>query len=93
MAHKTYRTNPNVVATTLDDAESVLLDLQSRRYYTLNETGTRIWQLLSEGRHESDIADVLTAEYEVTNEQARNHISSLLADLREDGLIEEVADS
>lgn len=91
MADKTYRTNPNVVATTLDEAESVLLDLHTRRYYTLNETGTRIWQLLGEGCTVSGIADILTAEYDVTLEEAQNHISTLVSDLEEDGLIEETS--
>ena len=45
-----YRPNPDVIATTLEDSESVLLDVKTRRYYSLNETGTRIWELLTDGQ-------------------------------------------
>lgn len=91
MSDQRYKPNPNVVATTLEDAESVLLDLNSRRYYTLNETGTRIWQLLSDGRPTSEIAGVLTTEFDVTEEEAREHVHALVSDLQVDGLIEEVS--
>lgn len=90
MPEQTYRPNPNVVATTLEDAESVLLDLETRRYYTLNETGTRIWQLLSEGRPVSDIAVVLTSEFEVSENDARDHARALIDELVEDGLIDKL---
>ena len=48
--------------------ETVLLELESGRYYGLNETGTRMWTLLVEhGR--ADIAlQTLLAEYDVPAE-------------------------
>lgn len=92
MANSSYRPNPNVVATTLEQTESVLLDLTTRRYYTLNETGTRIWQLISEGRSMAEIAATLTSEFEVSEEDARTHVEALISDLRDDGLIEAASD-
>ena len=85
-----YRTNPNVVATTLDDDESVLLDLNTRRYYSLNETGTRIWEHLVDGAGLTEIAARLTEEYDVSEAEAQEHIEALLSELKSEGLVEEL---
>lgn len=92
MADPVYRTSPNVVATTLKDSESVLLDVNSRRYYSLNATGTRIWQLLGDDGRVSEIAAALASEYEVSEEEAREHVSRLLGEFRAEGLIDEVSE-
>ena len=44
-----FRTHPEVVDTTLEEQEVVLLQLESMRYYSLNLTGARIWQGLKQG--------------------------------------------
>jgi hypothetical protein len=47
---QSFKTSSDVVVTELDgENESVLLHLGTKKYYTLNETGVRIWQLLGEG--------------------------------------------
>ena len=38
-----------VVDTELDTGETILLQLESTTYYSLNTTGTRIWQGLKRG--------------------------------------------
>ena len=43
------RPHPEVVDTTLDEGEVVLLHLESKTYYSLNLTGQRIWQGLKNG--------------------------------------------
>lgn len=88
-----YRPCPNVVATTLDDSDSVLLHLNTRRYYTLNETGTRIWQLVNDELPVRDIVSSLLDEYEIDQEDLRRHVESLLSELQEEGLVEEVSNA
>lgn len=85
-----YRPNPDVIATTLEDSESVLLDVKTRRYYSLNETGTRIWELLADGQAVSGIVAKLVSEYDVGEEDARNHVEALLSDLHSEGLVDQV---
>lgn len=41
-----YRIHPSVLFTDLEDGTSVLLHLDSKFYYTLNESGTIIWKAL-----------------------------------------------
>jgi hypothetical protein len=38
------RPHPQVVDTALESGETVLLQLESKIYYSLNVTGTHIWQ-------------------------------------------------
>lgn len=92
MPDRSFRTNPDVVATPLEDGDSVLLDLKKRRYYTLNETGSRVWQLVEDGMALSGIITAITEEWDVTAEEAKVHVENLLSDLEDQGLVEDAAD-
>ncbi len=82
----TYRKNPLVACTELDDG-AVLLDLDTKYYYNLNETGLRIWQIMEESQDFTEIADKLSNEYEVDIEKAKSSVLKLVEDLEKDGLI------
>ena len=61
------------VFTALDDGTGVLLNLETRAYYSLNRTGSRLWKLIEEVEAVSlDDLVMLTCErFEVSQEQAR----------------------
>ena len=82
-----YRVAADALAATLSDG-AVLLNLRTKRYYSLNETGTRIWQLLLERRTEEEIVQMLTTEYEVDAAIARDEMLAVIASLRDCALIE-----
>ena len=73
------------------DGETVLLDLKSGVYYSLNEAGTVVWNLFAEGATEAELAGALAAEYEVPAEEALRDVRELLKDLCDEGLIVEEA--
>lgn len=89
----TYRPSSDVVSTQLDDEEAVLLSLETQQYYSLNETGSRVWELLSDGQDIDAIAAAITEEWEVTEEDALNYVQSFLQELHEEGLVDEVTDA
>ena len=70
--------------------EIVILDLQSEQYFSLDEVGTRVWQLLKENCDTQKVFEIMQAEYEVTKEQLFADIKSLMDDLIDVGLIKEV---
>ena len=76
----------HVLARKLDD-EMVLLNLDSGEYFGLNDTGTRVWELLADGRSRDEVVDRLTEEFEVAAEVASSHVASLCAELLEAGLL------
>ncbi|MEF8866388.1 MAG: PqqD family protein [Salinibacter sp.] len=83
-----YRPNSDVVSTEVDEDESVLLSLETQQYYSLNETGSRIWELLSAGHDAEDIASAITEEWATTHEEALDYVQSFLRELSEAGLVE-----
>jgi len=77
---------PNVLIRFLDQ-ESVLLNLNTEKYFGLDAVGTRMWQLLT-GSPTIEAACVqLLEEYQVDSETLRSNLSELLDHLAENGLI------
>jgi hypothetical protein len=61
---------PDVVVTGLENKEAVLLHLGTKMYYSLNETGLRIWQILGSNLTIEEISERLQGEFDVTPEKA-----------------------
>lgn len=73
------------------DGEAVLLDPNAGCSYNLNAVGTVIWKML-DGTHTSgEIASAICESYEVEYEQALQDVEHLLADMRTNNLVSEVA--
>lgn len=88
-----YRPSSDVVSTQLDEEEAVLLSLETQQYYSLNETGSRVWELLSEGQDVDAIAAAISNEWEVTEDEALRYVQSFLEELHDEGLVEEATDT
>jgi len=80
--------NPDVVYTRFDETSAALLNLKTKRYYTLNETGARIWELFEGGEDVAAVVRVLLEEFEVDTAQAEACVADFLAELRSEGLLE-----
>ncbi len=61
--------------------EAVLLELESGRYYGLNETGTRMWSLLAEHERVEEVLEVLFQEYDAPPERLRQELHQFIATL------------
>jgi coenzyme PQQ synthesis protein D (PqqD) len=70
------------------DRESVLLNLETEQYFGLDETGTRMWQLMTASPSIEAAYQELLAEYDVESELLRSHLMELLTRLMESGLLE-----
>jgi len=83
--------HPDVITTELQGAqgkEAVLLHLTTKHYFSLNETGLRIWQLLDERLPLAAVAGRLTEEYELSVEQAQQSVFNLAQALLEERLVD-----
>jgi hypothetical protein len=81
--------DPDVLTTELEGEggpEAVLLSLTTQRYFSLNPTGLRIWNLLGEGFPLGDVAHRLTEEYDVGAERAEGAVLALSEALLEQRL-------
>ncbi len=70
------------------DRESVLLNLETERYFGLDETGTRMWQLVTASQDIEAAYRELLAEYDVEPELLRTNLTDLLGQLVENGLLQ-----
>ena len=69
------------------DGESVLLNLDSERYYGLDEVGTHRWKVVTSSATIGDAYEALMAEYDVGPELLAADMRSLLTDLVAHGLL------
>lgn len=81
-----YRSIPEALVATLADG-AVLLNLQTKRYFSLNETGTRIWEMVQQTAGEDAIVEALLEEYEVDEATARSEVRRILDELIDAQLI------
>lgn len=88
-AEPTYDPHPRVLFTELNESEAVLLSLPASRYYTLNETGSRIWKVLEAGATPARVARSLAEEYEIGYAQALDHARAFVGELLQEGLVRE----
>ena len=59
----------------------------SNGLFMLNELGAFIWDLLPNANSEADICSAVLAQYEVSEETAREDVSAFLAKLRDMDII------
>lgn len=71
----------HVVYTEFDGREAVLVDLNTKRYYTLNETAMLVWRGLEAGKTTTEIARDVCDRYDVTEEHATASIERLVTSL------------
>lgn len=75
---ETPRVLEHIVATDFEGGEGVLVDLNTRKYYQLNETAMVVWRGLEQGRGLEEIVAEMTGSYEVTPERARASVARVL---------------
>ncbi|MFO0701630.1 MAG: PqqD family protein [Nitrospira sp.] len=80
--------NPDVQATNMD-GETVLLDLGTGRYYTLNLVGSLIWELCIGQQTISDIHTVLCDRFDIVPERALDDLVTLVNQLTQEGLLQQ----
>lgn len=81
---------PSHVLVRVLDKESVLLNIETERYFGLDETGTRMWQLVTAAPKVEVAYQQLLDEYDVEPELLRENLTDLLARLVENGLLQVV---
>ncbi len=78
----------HVIFTDLDGLEGVLVDLNTKKYYQLNETASLIWRGLENRLPVNHIATEMTERYEVTLEGAMSSIEKALRHFEAQKLVE-----
>jgi hypothetical protein len=80
------RPHPDVVARRVDD-EAVLVQLGSNQVYSLNRTGARLWELLSEGSSPAEAYERMLVEFDVSPNELRAEVDAFLELLLREQLV------
>lgn len=86
-----FQRNNHLPHTTIE-GDTVLLDIQSGKYYGLASTGHRIWTLLEKPHTFDDLCATLLTEYDVERAQCEKDVRSFLDELIQAGLVSHVLD-
>lgn len=85
---KKVRSSQRCLLTELEDGTGVLLHLDTKFYFTLNDTGVFVWnQLVRDASSGYELAEQLSERFEVTADQAVRDVLSLLEELEVNQLI------
>jgi len=68
--------------------EAVLLNINSGRYFGLDDVGTRMWTALTSSECVEKAYKTLLAEYDVEGERLRQDLQGMIGKLVEHGLVE-----
>jgi hypothetical protein len=83
-----YRVSEGVRSTHGHDG-AIVLDVQQGQMFNLNRVGSRILELLESGSEESDIAQVISHEFNVEQEIVEKDLQDFIEALRKHKLVSE----
>ena len=68
----------HVVVTDFDGGEGILVDLNTKKYYQLNETAMIVWKGLEQGKTMSEIVADIISKYEVALDKATASVQRIV---------------
>ena len=87
MRRERFRLNsPNVIAETID-GEAILVDLRTGSYFSIQGSGSKLWDAIAAGASLGRLTDEVASAYSVDRDAAEEAVSSFCAELEREGLI------
>jgi Coenzyme PQQ synthesis protein D (PqqD) len=80
------KVNPDVLFQRLEN-DAVLLHMKTDRFYNLNRTGARFWELLNEGHDLNHIQEQMLREFDVEPAALEKEIKDMIVSLQEEDLV------
>ena len=78
MSSTNFVPGKHVVVTDFDGGEGILVDLNTKKYYQLNETAMIVWKGLEKGKTAGEIAAEITSDYEVALDKAQVSVERIV---------------
>ncbi len=77
-----------IIYADLTPQEGVILNLNTKYYYRLNETGQLVWQGITQGKSEEEIAQEFSQVYDVGPESAIADVKELVKQFEKEDLLQ-----
>jgi hypothetical protein len=88
-----FRLNaPNVIAETIE-GEAILVDLRTGNYYSIQGSGSQIWEAIARGATLSQVTEAVANAFSIGRDEAHAAVYSLSDQLEREGLIVPVEDA
>jgi hypothetical protein len=84
--------NPEVVVTELEDG-AVLLNMETRRYYSLNDSGLEIWRRIGAAASEQELAANLSGLFEAEESRVQAAVAGFVPELERERLVVSATES
>ncbi len=84
---QSFTRSPDVTWNSLD-SETVLLNVATSQYYTINSTATTIWELFEAGRTLVTIIDTICENYEIHRSEIERDLLLFSHQLHSEGLLQ-----
>jgi hypothetical protein len=83
------RVDPNVaeVAAKVIDGEAIIMNLSSGLYYSMDNVGAAVWELIARRYSLREVADVIADRYRVDRERAAGDVQRLVQELLDEHLV------
>lgn len=81
-----YQRKPGLMTASMAGS-TVMMDIETGKYYNLGQTGGRIWELLETPMSAAALKEALLLEYNVSEAECRDSLAVFLKDLTEKGLL------
>ena len=72
----------------LVEGEVIALDVRDELYLGLNDSGSKLWQVLSGGAKQQQLVEILVVAYGIERAAAERDVEDFLTQLHEQGLLE-----
>jgi hypothetical protein len=86
------RQNEAEIAAKVVDGEAIMINLSNGIYYSLDNAGGLIWELLTSGHSLGESGRIVSERFEVSVEDARTDVTRLTEELLREGLVAIVND-
>jgi len=87
MTLETHYAIPSTVMLQIVDEETLLFDSSTELFFTLNEVGTVMWEIMSENNALRAVYDELIEAFDIESEQLAADIENFASSLAEQGLL------
>jgi hypothetical protein len=83
-----YAVDANRVTWDEIDGETLIINVETGYYFSLDAVGSLVWRMLTEGLDEHAMVARIVSEYDVDESTARDDLQALIAALAGEELIE-----
>jgi Coenzyme PQQ synthesis protein D (PqqD) len=87
------RPNELGIAAKVIDGEAIIIRLSDGMYFSLNSSGSIVWELIEQGRPLREIHSALAGRYDAIEQEIREDLTRLAMELLQENLVVQVSDS